>query len=622
MKFDRKVLYSDSTITLGWLTKSPNQLNTYVANRVAHVQELTPRPTYEYKYVPTSHNPADLVSRGLYPENLIGNSFWWHGPQFLQQCNYEEETIQEVIDLPEVKVAAVVTTEERQLEYDRIFKRFSSFRKLQRIFAYVIRFVNRARKRFPNTAQEVRPTVAELRSSLQAIVYMMQQQRLLQDIHEVRKKQGTNERYIGRLRSLNPWVDSSGILRVNGRIKHANVSYEQRCPAILPADHHVTEILIQATHDENLHVGPSGTLSVLRQRYWILNGRSVIRKQLRKCLRCLRVNPPETKLFMGDLPHCRVTQALPFERTGVDFAGPIFVRKGNPRKPVYCKAYVSLFVCMVTKCIHIELVSNLTTAAFVAALQRFVARRGIPTDMYSDNATNFAGANSELHELYNLLRQELTLEAIQEFCLPKEINWHFIPPRSPHLGGLWEAGVKSAKYLIKRTAGDAKLTEEEWNTLLTQIEGILNSRPLVPQTADPDDYNVITPGHLLIGRPLTAIPEPSYDHLKPGTLSRWQHIQKMRADFWRRWSTDYLSELQQRRKWSKQHTEVKVGDLVVLKEDNVPPMQWKLGRVVDTHPGPDAVTRVVTVKTPVGVYKRSTAKIALLPLDDREKADT
>ncbi|XP_062542253.1 uncharacterized protein LOC134210225 [Armigeres subalbatus] len=238
--------------------------------------------------------------------------------------------------------------------------------------------------------------------------------------------------------------------------------------------------------------------------------------------------------------------------------------------------------------IHIELISNSTTAAFVAALQRFVARRGIPTDMYSDNATNFAGANSELHELYNLLRQELTLEAIQEFCLclPKEINWHFIPPRSPHLGGLWEAGVKSAKYLIKRTAGDAKLTEEEWNTLLTQIEGKLNSRPLVPQTADPDDYNVITPGHLLIGRPLTAIPEPSYDHLKPGTLSRWQHIQKMRADFWRRWSTDYLSELQQRRKWSKQHTEVKVGDLVILKKDNIPPMQWKLSRVVDTHPGP------------------------------------
>lgn len=181
---------------------------------------------------------------------------------------------------------------------------------------------------------------------------------------------------------------------------------------------------------------------------------------------------------------------------------------------------------------------------------------------------------------------------------------------------MWEAGVKSAKYLIKRTAGDTKLTEEEWNTLLTQIEGILNSRPLVPQTADPDDYSVITPGHLLIGRPITAIPEPAYDQLKHGTLSRWQHIQKMRADFWKRWSAFYLSELQQRRKWSKQHTEIKIGDLVLLKEDNIPPLQWRLDRVVHTHPGQDGVTRVVMVKTSAGVFKRSTANIAVLPLDD------
>ncbi|XP_062711484.1 uncharacterized protein LOC134289542 [Aedes albopictus] len=507
VKFDRMVLYSDSTITLGWLSKSPSQLNTYVANRVAHIQELTPRPTYDYKYVRTNANPADLVSRGLYPEALIGNRFWWHGPDFIQQSAYEEDPMEEIAELPEVKVAAAVATDDNELEYHRVLAKFSSFRKLQRVIAYVIRFTNKTRKRLTEGDCGPYPTVAELRSSLLAIVYMAQQQRLQEDIQEVQKKQGTTEKYVGRLRSLNPWIDSRGILRVNGRIKHANVSYEQRCPAVLPANHHVTDILIQAIHQENLHVGPNGTLSVLRQ-------------QIRKCVRCFRVAPPETKLFMGDLPRCRVTQALPFERTGVDFAGPIFVRKGNPRKPVYCKAYVALFVCMVTKCVHIELVSNLTTDAFIAALHRFVARRGIPVHMYSDNATNFAGSSSELHELYSLLHQQLTNDAIQGFCLPKEISWHFIPPRSPHVGGLWEAGVKSAKYLIKRTAGDTKLTEEEWSTLLTQIEGILNSRPLVPQTADPDDYSVITPGHLLIGRPITAIPEPAYDQIKHGTLSR------------------------------------------------------------------------------------------------------
>lgn len=622
VKFTRKVLYSDSTIVLGWLAKSPSELETYVANRVAEIHELTPRADYEYKYVRSSANPADLVSRGLFPEALIGNRFWFHGG-FLEENDYQEDEMAIVVELPEVRVAAVVITDEQEEDYNRIFTRFSSFRKLQRVLAYVIRFCNKTRKRSTYGDNDKYPTIPELRSSLRSIVYMVQQQRMQTDIQEVLKKQGKpNERYTGRLRSLNPWVDTYGILRVNGRIKYANVSYEQRCPAILPAEHPVTAILVQAVHEENLHVGPSGTLSVLRQRYWILNGRNAIRARLRKCVRCFKVNPSETKLFMGDLPSYRVTQAYPFERVGVDFAGPIYVRKGHPRKPVYCKAYVALFVCMVTKCIHIELVSNLTTDAFIAALHRFVARRGLPSDVYSDNATNFAGASSELHELYALLTQQLTKDALQEFCLPKEIRWHFIPPRSPHVGGLWEAGVKSAKHLIKRNAGETKLTEEEWSTLLTQIEGILNSRPLVPQTADPGDLNVITPGHLLIGRPFNAIPEPAYDQLKPGTLTRWQHLQKMRADFWKRWSAGYLSELQQRQKWNKQHTVVMEGDLVLLKEENVPALQWRLGRVVKVHPGQDGVTRVVTVKTAGGVYKRSTAKVAVLPLDDEAEEKT
>ncbi|XP_053691545.1 uncharacterized protein LOC128740061 [Sabethes cyaneus] len=239
--------------------------------------------------------------------------------------------------------------------------------------------------------------------------------------------------------------------------------------------------------------------------------------------------------------------------------------------------------------------------------------------MFSDNATNFAGASSELHELYLLLRQQHTIDAIEDFRMPREIRWHFIPPRSPHVGGLWEAGVKSTKYFIRRTAGETKLTEEEWHTLLVQIEGMLNSRPLIAQTADPTDFKIITPAHLLTGRAINAIPEPSYDAIKPGTLSRWQHIQKMRSDFWKRWSVDYLSQLQQRQKWNKQHTNVRVGDLVLMKEDNIPPLQWKMGRVTELHPGQDAYTRVVSVKTATGVFQRSIVKLAVLPIDDSDR---
>lgn len=234
----------------------------------------------------------------------------------------------------------------------------------------------------------------------------------------------------------------------------------------------------------------------------------------------------------------------------------------------------------------------------------------------SDNGTNFIGANSELNQLYKLFQKESTKQDLNEYCLPLEIKWKFIPARSPEFGGVWEAGVKSAKRHIKRVVGESKYTHDQWNTLIAQIEAILNSRPLVPMSADPSDLKVISPGHLLIGRELTTIPEPSLEGLKMSTLSRYQVMQKMRDDFWKRWSSDYLQELQRRPKHNRLHKELKVGDLVVLREDNLPPLQWRLARVVQTHPGSDGVTRVVTVRTSSGTFKRTTAKLALLPNED------
>ncbi|XP_055590366.1 uncharacterized protein LOC129742489 [Uranotaenia lowii] len=613
VNIEQKVLWSDSQIVLWWLRKPLHLLKSYVANRVAEISKLV--SDCEYKYIRTHLNPADLVSRGLQPEGLKENRLWWYGPDFLKNNPYEEEKLLEIESLPGLKLTVNLATVP---QVNSVLTKFSSFRKLQRVGAYIVRFVNKTRKRRSPGDDSRFPTIFEIRQSTMAIIRVLQQECLSSERTQILKCQSSTptKRYLGKLRNLNPWIDGDGILRVNGRIKYANVSYERRCPAILPDKHHVTQLIIDATHAENLHVGPNATLSLLRQKFWLLNGRNSVRFRLRKCIRCFRVNPTESKLYMGDLPPHRITPTYAFERTGIDFAGPIYVRKGHPRKPVYTKGYISLFVCMVTKGIHLEFVSNLSTEAFIAALHRFTSRRGVPTDIFTDNATNFVGANSELHELYVLFKQQQMEKAIHDFTIPQEIRWHFIPPRSPHVGGLWEAGIKSAKKLIQRTAGDTKLTEEEWSTLLAKIEGVLNSRPLVPQSSDPSDTQALTPGHFLIDRPIRAIPEPCYDHIKPGLLSRWQHIQKMRADFWKRWSADYLSELQQRQKWNTGHTEIRVGDLVLMKEENLPPLQWKLARVTDIHPGKDNITRVVTVKTSTNTYKRSTAKLALLPLDE------
>ncbi|XP_062558008.1 uncharacterized protein LOC134222880 [Armigeres subalbatus] len=318
---------------------------------------------------------------------------------------------------------------------------------------------------------------------------------------------------------------------------------------------------------------------------------------------------------MGDLPSYRVQPAPVFAHTGVDFAGPFHIKSHTGlRKAVITKGYVCLFVCMSTRAIHVEVVSNLTTEAFLAALKRFIGRRGLVIKIYSDNATNFVGSQTELEQLAKLFAEEQHARKVNEFCCSKGIDWSFIPPRSPHFGGIWEAGVKSVKFHLKRIVGSRNLTFEELTTVMVQIEAQLNSRPLTQCSDDPNDLTAITPAHFIIGREMQCIPEPSYINLKESTLSRWQLLQAMQQQFWKRWTSEYLPELQNRQKWFKV-TKIRLGALVLIIEPNTPPMYWQLGRITALHPGQDNVIRVVTLRTMKGECKRAVTEICLLPLD-------
>ncbi|CAK1578716.1 unnamed protein product [Parnassius mnemosyne] len=194
------------------------------------------------------------------------------------------------------------------------------------------------------------------------------------------------------------------------------------------------------------------------------------------------------------------------------------------------------------------------------------------------------------------------------------INFHFIPSYTPHFGGLWEVGVKSTKYHLLRVLGNCHLTYEELYTTLTQIEAILNSRPLTPLSSDPADCTPLTPGHFLIGRTLTSLPQPDYQHQSTPLLNRFQRIEQLRQHFWERWSEEYVSELQQRVKWRSCKDSLKINDLVVVKEDNLPPLKWKLGRVVAIHPGADGIVRVADIRTSTGIIKRAFNRICPLPV--------
>ena len=223
---------------------------------------------------------------------------------------------------------------------------------------------------------------------------------------------------------------------------------------------------------------------------------------------------------MGQLPYYRVRQSRPFLNTGIDYDVPFMIRQGSSRSKGRVKCYMAVFICLCTKAVHIELVSDLMTEAFLAALRHFTARRGKVLNMFSDNGQNFVGANNKLRELYNLLRSQDHIQGVEEFAGRESFTWYFIPPESPHFGGIWEAAIKSVKFHLKRVAGNTSLNFEEMTTVLFQVEACLNSRPITAISNDPHDLSYLSPGHFLIGEPLMAIPEPDVTNVPVNRLQR------------------------------------------------------------------------------------------------------
>ncbi|XP_052565845.1 uncharacterized protein LOC128093365 [Culex pipiens pallens] len=401
-------LWSDSKIVLCWLKRMKPGTPVFVQNRVKKILKLF--PAHMWHYISTLHNPADLVSRGVFPAELIHCDGWWFGPvehaePWQQNCEAELEP--EEHGEPLQVVAAVLPNEpKKQLDpYDVILEQ-SDYRRLQRVFAHLTRFIFNCRSKQNKVARRTgRLGGRDFGEAQRAMVSVVQQFVYKDEIDCIQKNRAVK----GKLRNLNPMYDKDDkLLRVGGRIRNSDLPKDQKHPMILPENNHFTEILIKALHKEHLHVGLNGLLAVIRRRFWPVNAKRTIHRVLKGCVDCFRVNPTDVQQYMGDLPSCRVTASQPFARTGMDYAGPFYVKVGRMRSKV--KVYVCLFVCMAIKAVHLELVGSLTTEGFLAALQRFVNRRGTPSELYSDNGTNFRGGNRELSELVELLRSQILQE--------------------------------------------------------------------------------------------------------------------------------------------------------------------------------------------------------------------
>ncbi|XP_043063790.1 uncharacterized protein LOC122319938 [Drosophila ficusphila] len=570
--------WSDSSIVLAWIRQPPREFNVFVSNRIAKIQEMTKGMSWHH--VPTNLNPADVVSRGCTPKELLDHSLWAKGPPFLLQNSSEWPSLLDVAkDLPERRAATLIGTVSKPL------------------------------------LSNSHLSVEEINSGTVLLLRSIQQIHLAKEYGVLSQSKPCPQK--SKLISLRPILGTDRLLRVGGRLQNANLDYDTKHPILLPKDHPVTKAIIVYFHKKYMHAGSQALLATLRQRYWPIGGRKFVASVINKCVRCFRMRPVTWEHVMGNLPANRVQPNPAFHTTGVDYCGP-FYHKAESRNKAPHKCYIAVFVCFSTKAAHLEVVQDLTTDSFIAALRRFISLRGSPRTIWSDNATNFVGAKSELGELKELFLSEQHIASIASSCLADGIDWKFIPPRAPHFGGLWEAAVKSAKFHFYRVVGPSILSLDELRTLAYEISAILNSRPLCPISENAESLEVLTPAHFLKGSSYTKFPEPDVTHLLEGRLSRWQIVTQMQQLFWRRWSSEYLSLLQERSKWRSEGSNIKIGSIVLLKEDNIPSLKWPLGRVQEVIPGEDGVARVVMVRTATGIIKRAVAKLAVLPVDSQQ----
>lgn len=618
VKISKIIYWTDSEVTLGRIKTQvesrQTKLPVFESNRVAKIQELT--SSKNWYYVPTSINPADVVSRGASASELISCDLWWNGPPFLlsdesswplQKSDNISETV--LVTSHETKKSSQVPPTEWDL-----FRRYSNLFKLLRVTAYLLRFKNNVlsrKRKIPRNIGHL--NICEIDLSLKTLIRLSQRVEFSNDIKCL--KTGGFVSSKSKLKTFCPFIDNDAIVRIGGRLVNSNCDYNQKHPIVLSGSSSLSKLLVEYEHVKLLHAGPQQLLYNLRQRFWILNGRNLCRKIVHKCLKCFRVKPRSQEQLMGQLPAARVQPSKPFQHVGIDFCGP-FTIKYPFRSKTTTKAYVCVYVCFVTRACHLEVVGDLSTQSFLASFRRFTSRRGRCTDAYSDNGTNFVGAKGELESLQQLLNSEYHRNAILKYCTENSIQWHNIPPRSPHFGGLWEAAVKIAKTHMKRVVGDTSFTLEELTTLITEIESCMNSRPLTPMSSDPSDLEVLSPAHFLIGAPLTALPDPNLSHLNYNRLKHYQQIQYLLQQFWKRYQLEVLNELQSRQKWFSQPINLKVGMLVLIKEQNVPPLKWITGRILKLVPGKDGITRTVLIKTQSSTFERAVNNVCVLPIDD------
>ena len=639
-------MWTDAKVALQWIRGKSRDCKTFVGNRVENIHELTDPAVW--RWCPGEQNPADIPSRGCKLTHLIDLELWWDGPFWLKGSPDEyPNSIDDHQSLDAVKrelkpkysnllVSLTNTNKQNPLQgaATKLMtpNRYSTLKTLLTTTALVTRYIHNISSE--EESRIVGPLLADdLYEAKRLWLMHIQQICFPEEIKLL--KEGKNVKKTSSILNLTPFYDETdNLMKMGGRIEFSDLSEEEKHPVILPNKSWIVRLIVKYTHHKQLHAGINQTLISLRDNYWILRARQLVRSVVKSCFLCRKLNPVRLQVQTAPLPRDRILQCVPFEVVGIDFTGPLYVYEGMPKEKfdpelkrkvltydgVPCtKMYVCLYTCAVTRAVHMELVWDLTTESFTRSFRRFTSTRGMCRVIYSDNGKNLEKGEKDLKFYLELMKGK----AFQSYLTENNIEWKFILECSPWWGGFYERLMTSLKKPLKKILGKSRINVDEMSTLLKEVEAQVNSRPLCSPSDEPLEQNYLTPASFLIGRPTMNMP------LKPRLTTNLRFPQrelnrllkqqnKYLESIWRTWREQYLRNLGTVGNKVNSSDCVTVGELVLVANQNLPRTVWEVGVVTKLKESKDGRVRTVYLNTAKGQIARSVQHLSRLEADSIE----
>lgn len=616
--------FTDSADVMYWLYSGSMSWPEYVANRRESILKLS--TVTQWRHVATAENPADIPSRGCSLKELKDNDLYWKGPKFLTEGFHTAKTTLDGYDsaytdtIPEgcqaeVKLfATIVASHDPHSVTDvgRVMdiERFSSYARLVNATNSVLAAVNRLLQSIGRSAvfKTYEQGIGSMTSQAEVLWIRSTQLQHFPDLFTLATNPDAPVASAMRelFRSHDIYLDKElQILRVRTRLQNSILPYSTIYPILLPAKSRFTTLLVLKVHETLGHAGTSQTLAHSRSEFWILRGRQTIQKITRSCNICRKVSGKVFPLpAHPPLPDFRVRKARTFQSIGLDFAGPFTVI--DPASDTLSKAYLLLFTCAASRAVHLEATHRMNLEQFLLALQRFMATRGTPSSIESDCARTFIRANKEL-------KAYLDSREVRNYLAGKRVDWHFYVERAPWMGGFIERLNSSFKSIFKRTVRKRVLTFEEFRTFTAYAMSLINDRPMTHVYSEVEAGGIVlTPSMLVHGYNLSEPPPLGFRNprtQKDLTMAeRFDALEGLKQTFWDNWYPEYLKALTERhiqnRKEQSSFIEPRVGDVVLVKDEQVPRRDWKVARIISLTKGDDKRVREVrllrTACTPGG----------------------